>query len=165
MASKKKSVKKSQTTWQWFRSLSNGYKISLFVVIFAVLGGGFAVYKSFAFSWFRVVHTSLGDVSVCEYPVTKVGMQARWAFYNNDTRTNRLHVQAVSVSGQVAYDITGQTVAPGQVGITSPAGALPEGNLAYYFYMVPGPDGPQGTLLGVDKLNPDFLQHCDPSGK
>lgn len=88
MATKKKSNKKPLSTWQWFRSLSNGHKTLLFVLIFAVLGGGFAVYKSFAYSWTQVYKgygagTDRITVSACRLGIVpKRGTNVKWAVFN-----------------------------------------------------------------------------------
>lgn len=80
-----KKSKKSQSTWQWYKSLSGKYKTILFVLIFAVLGGGLAVYRSFAFAWTHIINDEFITVSACREKTIVIGhgepnyYETRWA--------------------------------------------------------------------------------------
>lgn len=100
MAAKKKTTKKPQSTWQWYKSLSNSYKTLLFVLIFAVLGGGIAVYKSFAFAWTHVYDSPTLTVSACRVKTIVIGhgepveYQTRWAIRNGKSQDYNWIIQS-----------------------------------------------------------------------
>lgn len=48
MPARKKVAKKPPTTWQWFVSQSKAMQMLVFLIVFTAVGGGIAVYKSFA---------------------------------------------------------------------------------------------------------------------
>lgn len=94
MATKTKAKKtKKQTVLQKVKNLPRRQQLLLFLLVFAVLGGAIAVYRSFAYSWTRVHSGPAMDISTCRDHTTDSGGNTywvgRWVILNKGSRTLR----------------------------------------------------------------------------
>lgn len=157
MPTKKKSTKKPQSTWEWYKSLNRGYKTVLFVLIFAVLGGGFAVYRSFALSFFSVGDNATFSVGVCQSSTHHLKAYVRnkinhGASFTIEERSPELKIY-LSYNNIPAHTsvITDYSVS-----------RLPIGTATYTASLDGAADASAPTTF-LFNLNRDYLQACEGS--